>query len=143
MIRTGRVVDGNDGLLKVCFNRPEACDHCSGCAGQKHETLVTLKGDAPLGSTVDVQMPAKQVFKASLLAYVVPMVLLFLGLWLGMHLLKSEVIAALLGIGCMGLSYGILRLIEAKLQKKNNWQPYIVAVHEEGETNHGTDDHQE
>ena len=58
MIRTGRVVDGNDGLLKVCFNRPEACDHCSGCAGQKHETLVTITGDAPLGSMVDVDMPA-------------------------------------------------------------------------------------
>ncbi len=133
MIRTGRVVDVNDGLVNVCFNRPEACDHCSGCAGQKHETLVTLKGDAPLGSMVDVDMPARQVFKASLLAYVVPMVLLFLGLWLGTLIFKNEASAALLGIGCMAVSYGILKLIEQKLQQKRNWQPHIVAIHEEGE----------
>lgn len=134
MIRTGRVVDVKDGLLNVCFNRPEACDHCGGCTGQKHETLVTLKGNAPLGSMVDVDMPAKQVFKASLLAYVVPMVLLFLGLWLGTMLFKNEVLAALLGIGCMALSFGILKLVEKTLKQKRNWQPYIVAVHEEGET---------
>lgn len=133
MIRTGRVVDVKDGVVNVCFNRPEACDHCSGCAGQKHETLVSIKGDAPLGSTVDVDMPAKQVFKASLLAYVVPMVLLFLGLWLGTLIFHNEALAALLGVSCMAVSYIILKAIEKTLQKKNNWQPHIVAVHEEGE----------
>lgn len=133
MIRTGRVVDVKNGLVNVCFNRPEACDHCSGCAGQKHETLVTITGDAPLGSMVDVDMPARQVFKASLLAYVVPMVLLFLGLWLGTLIFKNEALSALFGIGCMAVSYGILKLVEQKLQQRHNWQPHIVAVHEEGE----------
>lgn len=133
MIRTGRVVESMDGRVEVCFNRPEACDHCSGCAGQKHKTLVTLKGNAPLGSTVDVEMPAKQVFKASVLAYVVPMLLLFAGLALGMAVFKNEGLAALTGLVCMGLSWAILRYTEKYLQKKRNWQPYIVAIHEEGE----------
>lgn len=133
MIRTGRVVDSMDGRVEVCFNRPEACDHCGGCTGQKHKTLVSLRGDAPLGSTVDVEMPATQVFKASLLAYAVPMILLFAGLALGMVLFKNEGLAALTGIVCMALAYAFLRFTEKHLQKKRNWQPYIVAVHEEGE----------
>lgn len=139
MIRTGRVVEVRDGVLEVCFNRPEACDHCNGCAGQKHKTLVSIKGDAPLGSTVDVQMPATQVFKASVLAYGLPIVLLILGLLIGMTVFNSESIAALLGIGSMALSWGALRLMEGYLQKKRNWQPYIVAVHEEGEQQNGTE----
>lgn len=133
MIRTGRVVNALDGQIEVCFNRPEACDHCGGCTGQKHKTLVTLQGDAPLGSMVDVEMPARQVFKASILAYVIPMVLLFAGLLAGMWLFKSEMPAALMGLACMALSWGILHLTERKLQRKKNWQPRIVSVHKEGE----------
>lgn len=133
MIRTGRVVEAMDGQIEVCFNRPEACDHCGGCAGQKHKTLVSIQGDAPLGSLVDVEMPARQVFKASVLAYVVPMVLLFAGLALGMAVFQNELISAVVGIVCMGLSWGILHMTEKYLQKKRNWQPHIVAVHKEGE----------
>lgn len=134
MIRTGKVVDVQEEKVFVCFHRPEACDHCNGCAGQKHETLVSIEGQAPLGSTVDVQMPAKQVFKASLLAYAIPIALLFAGLALGMVLFEQEGIAAALGLGCMALTYLLLRFIEQYLQKKHNWQPHIVAIHEEGET---------
>lgn len=133
MIRTGKVVSALDGQVEVCFHRPEACDHCSGCAGQKHKTLVTMKGDAPLGSTVDVEMPARQVFKASVLAYVVPMALLIAGIFLGMTLLQSEAAAAGIGIGCMVLGWLFLHLIEKHLQKKRNWQPHIVAIRQEGE----------
>lgn len=133
MIRTGRVVSAMDGQIEVCFNRPEACDHCGGCTGQKHKTLVTMQGDAPLGSLVDVEMPARQVFKASVLAYAVPMALLIIGLAIGIWVFKNERLAALLGIGCMALSWGILHLTEKKLQQKKAWQPHIVSVHEEGE----------
>lgn len=133
MIRTGRVVDVEVNQVHVCFNRPEACDHCQGCSGQKHETLVTIPGHAPLGSRVDVDMPAKQVFKASLLAYVIPMALLIAGLALGLILFEKEIYAALMGLVCMAASYLLLRITEKHLQKKHNWQPHIVAIHEEGE----------
>lgn len=133
MIRTGRVVTAENGQVEVCFHRPEACEHCGGCGGQKHETLVSFPGDAPLGSMVDVEMPARQVFKASVLAYVLPIALMFVGLVVGMLLFESEALAALLGLGCMGLSYLLLRFTERYLQKKHNWQPHIVAIHQEGE----------
>lgn len=139
MIRTGRVVEIREGQVEVCFNRPEACEHCGGCTGQKHKTLVTIREEAPLGSLVDVEMPAKQVFKASLLAYAIPIALLLLGLAVGMMLFKSEGGAALFGILCMALSWGILRLTEKLLQKKHSWQPHIVAIHEEGAMIYGTE----
>ena len=76
MLRTGRVVSARDGELEVCFERPEACAHCGACAGQPHESLVRIPGDAPVGRWIDVDMPEGQVLKASLLAYVIPLVML-------------------------------------------------------------------
>lgn len=133
MIRTGRVVTARNGQVEVCFHRPEACEHCGGCGGQKHETFVAFPGDAPLGSMVDVEMPARQVFKASVLAYAIPIILLIAGLFMGMLLFRNEALAALLGLGCMGLSYLALRFTERHLQQKHNWQPHIIAIHQEGE----------
>lgn len=132
MLRTGRVVNAKNGEVEVCFERPEACAHCGACGGEKHETLVSIPGDAPVGSWVDVEMPDKQVLKASLLAYVLPLVMLFLGLWIGSLIFEKEALWAVTGIACMGLSWLLLRLIDKKV-RRTGWQPRILKVHE-GET---------
>lgn len=142
MVRTGKVVESKHGMLKVCFDRPEACQHCNACSGQKHHTLAKIPGNAPVGSFVTVDMPQGQVFKASVLAYVVPMVLLILGILLGLTLLKSEAAAALLGIGMMAVSYLLLRWIEKRLGKDPAWRPRIISVREEGEDENGNAAHE-
>lgn len=133
MLRTGRVVNALDGEIEICFERPEACDHCNACTGQKHETLVKIRGDAPLGSLVDVEMPEGQVLKASVLAYVLPLTLLILGVALGMTVFGSEIAGAILGVALMGVSYGLLRVFEKKSRNDRKWQPYLAAVHQEGD----------
>lgn len=139
MRRKGRVVAAKPGCVSVCFQRPEACHHCGGCAGQKQETLVWVPGDAKIGSVVEVEMPDGQVVKASLIAYALPLLLLLAGLFAGIRVFQSEAAGAALGIGLMGLSYGLLRLAEKQMRKKRQWQPRITAVHEEGETSDGTE----
>ena len=32
MLRSGKVVAAENGVLEVCFERPEACAHCESCA---------------------------------------------------------------------------------------------------------------
>jgi len=133
MLRTGKVVAAENGILEVCFERPEACAHCGQCGGQKGETLVKIPGSVPVGRWVDVNMPEGQVLKASLLAYALPLLMLLGGLALGSLLFEQEVLWAVTGIGAMGLSWLALRLLEKGLRKKKNWQPAIVNVHEEGD----------
>jgi len=132
MLRTGKVVSAKNGELQVCFERPEACQHCQAC-GETHESLVTIPGDAPAGSRIDVDMPEKQVLKASLLAYVIPLLMLLAGLALGLKLFRKETWAALLGIGCMGASWFVLRLIDRRMRARAGWHPRIVAVHTDEE----------
>ncbi|MBQ9263884.1 MAG: SoxR reducing system RseC family protein [Clostridia bacterium] len=131
MMRTGKVVSAANGLLEVCFERPEACAHCKAC-GEVHESLVTIPGVAPIGSWVDVDMPEKQVLKASVLAYVIPLIMLLAGIALGMALFSQEALAAVTGILCMGLSWFVLRLIDKRMRTQDIWQPKILAVREDG-----------
>ena len=121
MLRTGKVVAANGGELEVCFERPEACAHCGQCGGQKEKTLVKLPGDVPVGRWIDVDMPEGQVLKASVLAYVLPLVMLLGGLALGSLLFAQEALWAVTGILCMGLAWLILRLIEKRMKKKDVW----------------------
>ena len=133
MLRTGKVVAASGGELEVCFERPEACAHCGACAGQKEKTLARIHGDVPAGRWIEVDMPETQVLKASVLAYVLPLVMLLAGLALGSLLFSQEALWAVTGILCMGLSWLILRLIEKRMKQKDVWQPKIVNVYGDGE----------
>ncbi len=139
MIRTGRVISSEKGQVEVCFERPEACAHCGACAGQKHHTQVKIPGEAPVGSQVDVEMPDQQVVKASLLGYVLPLLMLLLGMAIGSLFFDNEGMWALLGLIFMGISWLILRLAEKKMRRRAIWQPKILAIHEEGDKDHGTE----
>ena len=132
MLRSGKVVAAENGVLEVCFERPEACAHCGQCAGQKKETLVKVPGDAPVGRWIDVDMPEGQVLKASMLAYVMPLLMLLGGLALGSVIFENDLLKALTGIVCMGLSWLVLRLIDKNMRHRDRWQPKIVNVHDEG-----------
>ena len=92
MLRSGKVVAAENGVLEVCFERPEACAHCGQCAGQKKETLVKVPGDAPVGRWIDVDMPEGQVLKASMLAYVMPLLMLLGGLALGSVIFENDLL---------------------------------------------------
>lgn len=133
MLRTGRVVNAGNGEIEVCFDRPEACEHCNACAGQKHHTLVKVPGEAPVGSLIDVEMPPAQLLKASALAYAAPLALMILGVVAGLYIFHSETAGAVTGVAMMAVSYGLLRLFEKKSKGDNAWQPSIAAVHEEQE----------
>lgn len=139
MLRIGRVIFSEKGQMEICFERPEACAHCGACTSQKQHTLVKIPGQAPVGSLVEVDMPERQVLKASLLGYALPLGMLLLGMALGALLFKSEGLWALSGLLFMGLSWLILHLFEGRMRKRAVWQPRVLAIHEEGEHIHGNE----
>ena len=134
MLRSGKVVAAENGVLEVCFERPEACAHCGQCGGQKGETFVKISGDVPVGRWIDVDMPEGQVLKASMLAYVMPLLMLLGGLALGSVVFENDIFKALTGIVCMGISWLVLRWVEKRMKGKSVWQPKVVNVYGEEET---------
>ncbi len=128
MVRLGRVVSSEQGIVKVCFERPEACAKCGQC-GDIGETLVQLKGTASPGDTVEVFFPEGKLLKYTAVAYVIPLIGLLAGLGLGKLLFGSEtgeIITAL----CLGaLTFLLVVVYDRRIQKKGNGIPYIVKVH--------------
>lgn len=137
MVRVGRVVDRQADSLRVCFDRPEMCEKCGACLGKKHKELVTLRGDAQPGDTVEVEMPDAKVLKISAIMYVIPLLGLLFGLLIGQTISQTDTGAAVGGVLGLALSWGGLILFDRKAAKKKQWQPRIIAVHprKEGENN--------
>ena len=128
MIRTGRVVEIKGDRLMVCFERLEACEKCGACFTEKKQTLVSVLGDAEVGNIVDVELPDNRVLGLSVIMYVIPLVGLVIGLFLGNSMMGSEMQALVMGLVFMALSFFAVKSIDKKVQKLHKWQPHIVSV---------------
>ncbi len=127
MEKTGEVIEVKNGQLTVRFERPEACGECHACDGHKHQAMIQVAGDAQVGDSVTVSMPDGQVAKASLLAYIVPLIGLMLGLFVGWTF-GGDIPAVIGAAAGLVLSFGILRLLDGRLRGSAQWMPRLVAV---------------
>lgn len=122
MRRTGTVVKDAEGVLKVMVERPTECERCGMC--QDRKLLLDLPGgDWSEGDTVDIDMPADRVLRASALVYVLPLLLLFLGLLLGDAVggalgMSAEGASILMGLALMALGFVGVKLISPHLKRK-------------------------
>lgn len=127
MEQTGEVIEVKDGLLTVQFCRPEACETCRACTGEKNRATITVPGDAQVGDIATVSMPDGQVAKASLLAYFMPLCGLMLGLFIG-FMLGGDIPAVIGAAAGLALSYLVLRLLNKRISQDERWTPRLVAV---------------
>ena len=79
----------NDGTATVIHLRESACSgdchKCSGCGAAKEAVVFTADNPigAKAGELVKVESSTAPVLKAAVVLYVLPLVLFFLGYWLG------------------------------------------------------------
>ncbi len=78
-----------DGTAEVSMTRQSACagdcHKCGGCASQTQQVSIRAKNEigASVGDWVYVEAETKVVFSAVFLLYLVPIILFFLGYFLG------------------------------------------------------------
>ncbi len=134
----GRVVSLDGGDAVVRFTRSAMCAHCCGCLaiGEKEMQLrVKNTLNARAGDTVEVNIEARSLVLASLLAYCVPLALLVGGLSIGS--LVSDAVSALTGLACCAVGFLALRLLEPKLRAKHRFTPRMRAILNTEVTNDG------
>lgn len=112
-----------NGTAQVIHVRESACSgdchKCSGCGAAKEAVLFTA--DNPIGARpgdlVKVESDTGTVLKAAVVLYVLPLVLFFLGYYVGSVLGISGGLA-----GCLGfaLGVGIIVLYDRKVIRKKN-----------------------
>lgn len=121
MTEYGEVVEITDGIAHVRFCRTSACEKCGACGLQsnQYEIVVEMPNDlsADVGDYVSVSIKEKKALKATVIAYIFPLLMLFIGVFFGWLLSsvwgifsESEVIMAICGIVFAVLSFFLLKL---------------------------------
>ena len=135
MVETGTVVVREGDMLVIEFARPEACQHCGQCDGSKHAHRLRVPGQARVGDQVTVDMPDRRVAQASVLVYLVPLLLLLAGLLAAESLrpvlaptMGADWFAALCAMAGLAVGMGVLLLVDRMLRGRAGWQPQVIAV---------------
>lgn len=128
LVRVKEVFD--NGTADVLLVRESACSgdchKCSGCGAAKETMIVTAQNliNARRGDLVKVESATGPVMKAAVVLYVIPLVLFFLGYWLGT--LPGNFGA--LG-GCLGFVMGVVIVVlyDRSMGKKSDMIYTITA----------------
>ena len=124
LIRHEGIVEsiGADGLT-VRILQASACSNCEArklCrSSESKEKLVEVKGHYPtlqVGDSVILCGSVRQGLRASVLAYVIPLILMLVVLFAGTRL-WGEKLGALAALLALALYYGVLFLLRDKLGK--------------------------
>ena len=124
-IKHDGIVESIDaGKVTVRILQASACSSCSArqlCrSSESKEKLIEVRGDYPtlhVGDSVTLQGSVRQGLRASLLAYIVPLILMFVALFYGTHL-NGEAAGALAALLVLAIYYGGLYLLRNKLGKQ-------------------------
>lgn len=116
------VISSKNGVARVQYHRPTACHgDCSKCAGgcgaMAAQEEIIVSADNPIGArpgdSVFIEGETEKVAWAIALVYVIPVILFFLGYFLGSGHGKGEL------LGILGFFLGLaLAVLESRRQKR-------------------------
>ena len=122
----GKVIGVKDDLVVVSIKAHKACEGCKVCKkGEDGDMQATVKNvcGAAIGDFVEVSLKDGALSRAVFLAYGMPLVFMLLGFFVG-YMLLGELFAFALGIVAIGISYGIIKLLDNK--KRRDFMPTAV-----------------
>ena len=134
MKEIGTVVQLEKKRALVVFERSSACKHCGACQradGAQMQVWLPNEKNAQVGDKVRVELGAKSMLRATWLAYIFPLAMLFAGVGLGYWLAPEnsrELIAAFAGLIGAGLAYVLLRMNNKRFEKDVTLQPQICEI---------------
>lgn len=119
----------------VRFDRRDACASCHMCSvaedKQKVEVLLENSLNAKEGDIVEVEMGEKYVITAALIVYVIPLILVGVGIGVGQ--LVSELCQILMAIGGFVLGFVVAALLDKfVIRKKEGFRPSMKAIVSQG-----------
>ncbi|NLY85174.1 MAG: SoxR reducing system RseC family protein [Tissierellia bacterium] len=102
------------------------CKTCSGCDTPSHIVIIPNTLNAKVGDLVELKGETKNILKYAMIVYMIPFSLLIFGILLGMNFLKNQGInnyepfSFLIGIIFMAIGYLLVKIIDKKIEKKED-----------------------
>lgn len=144
MKESGLVTKIDGDTAYVLFERTSMCSKCGACgmlSGQ-NDITVTMKNrlDAKPDDRVEVQFTTKNALQSSAIAYIFPLLMLFLGVWLGYVIPQNvfpvkDALAAILGIVFAAIAFLVLKILNPYFKKKFMNVYTMTKIVEESEQN--------
>ena len=130
----------DDKTAKMCVQRHSACASCGKCAkltSESQDLVVEVDNQigAKVGDHVEVSMESVKVMKATMLAYILPLVFLIAGTAICFFVLNKiefkgpiELLSGLSGLLFTFLSYLYLRKNDKKYRESRDYIPVVVRI---------------
>ena len=130
----------DDKTAKMRLQRHSACASCGKSAkltSESQDLIVEVDNQigAKVGDHVEVSMDSVKVMKATMLAYMLPLVFLIAGTAICFFVLNNinfngpiELLSGLCGLLCTFLSYLYLRKNDKKYRESRDYIPIVVRI---------------
>lgn len=115
----GRVVRVEGDIVEIAVPRSERCKSCGICPIASDGTIllkVKLDGQVKVGDEVKVMTKDRYVILSAFIVYIIPVIALIIGYFLGDSLFSSEPLKIGFGFLFMGISFLINRIIDKKVR---------------------------
>ncbi|MEJ8554886.1 SoxR reducing system RseC family protein [Tepidibacter sp. Z1-5] len=140
MRQTGVVVSTNENIAILKMQRHSACGSCGGCGmGSENSKNMQIQAVNRIGATkgdfVEVDISTPNVLKAAAIAYVIPLMVLFVGIVISSKVLTAinyrsnvETMSAIIGAFLMSIAFMIIKKNEPKFKKSEEYTPVITNI---------------
>lgn len=127
MKESGVITEVKGNTAYILFERTSACAKCGACgmiSGQKDITITVENTlNAKSDDKVEVEFTTKNALQSSAIAYIFPLVMLFVGVWLGYlipqsFLSEQDAFAAILGIVFSVIAFFVLKLLNPYFKRR-------------------------
>ena len=133
MLESGTVTQTNGQYATIMIARREACGSCNACglmSGMAKNVFIDVKNTlgAQPGDVVELLFSGRTSLLSTVIAYVIPLVLLIIGVILGYTVIADllgtaqEPTAAISGLILAVLSFGIVKLFDPVIKKKAQFE---------------------
>ena len=123
----------DDKTAKMRMQRHSACASCGKCAkltSESQDLIVEVDNQigAKVGDHVEVSMETVKVMKATMLAYILPLIFLVAGTAISFGVLNAISFKGPLEVLCTFLSYLYLRKNDKKYRDSRDYIPVVVRI---------------
>lgn len=139
MNKTGYVVSTSGQKAYIDVRRTSACgDKCSSCGGGCDVPSLRVEAEnsvgAKSGDFVELGMSTKAVLKSAFIVYVIPLIMLVVGIVSGIEIAKKigmknyESIGLLSGLVLLFVSFIMIRIIDKKIKDNKDLKVEIIKI---------------
>lgn len=128
LTENGLITEVNGNQIKIEIPKKPECEECRSIFCSKSEdksNYLTIESSEhfSVGDKVEIQLQGNQLFKATLVLFVIPIIILVISILIFQLIITGTVFSSLIGFGLLSIYFLIIRR-----KRKFNFEPKISKV---------------